>query len=59
MKMPYGLSKAELKRNAPYYVLLAPFLLVFIVFMLLPVLAAILLSFTDFNMVQTPNIVLQ
>ena len=57
MKMPYGLSKAELKRNAPYYVLLAPFLLVFIVFMFIPVLAAVLLSFTDFNMVQTPNIV--
>ncbi|MBR2337998.1 MAG: sugar ABC transporter permease, partial [Clostridia bacterium] len=55
MKRPYGLSRSELKRSIPYYVLLGPFLLVFIIFMLLPVLSAMVLSFTDFNMVQTPN----
>ena len=57
MKRPYGLSRKELKRSVPYYVLLAPFLLLFTVFMLLPVVSAMALSLTDFNMVQTPNLV--
>lgn len=57
MKRPYGLNKRELKKNIPYYVLLAPFMGFFIVFMLLPVAAAMVLSLTDFNMVQMPNIV--
>lgn len=55
MNRPYGLSRREMKKNLPYYVLLAPFLTLFIIFMLIPVLAAVLLSLTDFNMVQTPN----
>ncbi len=57
MKKPAGLSRAELKKNAPFYVLLAPFFVVFVVFMLIPVLATMLLSLTDFNSVQMPNIV--
>jgi multiple sugar transport system permease protein len=57
MNLPQSLSKAEIRKSAPYYVLLAPFLLFFIVFMLIPVLSAIALSFTDFNMVQVPHIV--
>ena len=57
MKKPIGLSRAELKKNAPYYALLAPFFVVFVVFMLIPVLATMLLSLTDFNSVQMPNIV--
>lgn len=55
MHLPRGLSRSELKRNIPHYVLLLPFLTVFIIFMLVPVLSAIVLSFTDFNMVQAPN----
>ena len=35
--------------------MLAPFLLLFIVFTVLPVFLSILLSFTDFNMLQVPN----
>lgn len=46
-----------MKRSIPYYVMLAPFMILFIVFMLIPVLASVVLSFTDFNMVQTPNFV--
>ena len=57
MKRPYGLSKAEMKKNTPYYILLAPFFLIFVLFMLLPVLASVILSLTDFNMVQVPNFV--
>lgn len=37
--------------------MLAPFMLLFIVFMLIPVLSSIVLGFTDFNMVQVPNFV--
>ncbi len=55
MTLPRSLSKAELKKNIPHYVLMLPFLLFFIVFMLVPVVSAIILSFTDFNMVQAPN----
>ncbi|MBR7133221.1 MAG: sugar ABC transporter permease [Clostridia bacterium] len=55
MKKIQGLSKAELKKNIPYYVLLAPFLILFTVFMLVPVISSIILSLTDFNMVQFPN----
>ena len=57
MNRPYGLSRKEMKKNTPYYVLLAPFFLLFVIFMLVPVLAAMLLSLTDFNMVQMPNFV--
>lgn len=55
MKRIQGLSKAELKKNIPYYVLLAPFLILFTVFMLIPVISSIVISLTDFNMVQFPN----
>lgn len=35
--------------------MLAPFLLVFTLFMLIPVIAAVFISFTDYNMLQTPD----
>ena len=47
----------EIKKNSAYYFMLAPFMLLFIVFMLIPVLSSIVLGFTDFNMVQVPNFV--
>lgn len=40
-----------------HYAMMSPFLLAFITFTILPILAAIFLSFTDFNMVQIPSIV--
>ena len=39
------------------YVLLAPFLLLFLVFTVIPVLSSVVLSFTDFNMLQMPQFV--
>ena len=45
----------EIKRNKTAYFMLAPFLLLFIIFTVLPVFLSILLSFTDFNMLTTPN----
>ena len=39
------------------YLLIAPFMILFFVFTVIPGIAAIILSFTDFNMLQTPNFV--
>ncbi len=39
------------------YILIGPFMLLFFIFTVIPVVAAIALSFTDFNMLQTPNFV--
>ncbi len=47
----------EMKRNWFAYVMIAPYVLVFTLFTIVPVAFSILLSFTDFNMLQMPNIV--
>ncbi|MDD4413133.1 MAG: sugar ABC transporter permease [Oscillospiraceae bacterium] len=43
--------------NRQEWFMLIPFLLFFIIFTVLPVLASIVLSFTDFNMLQAPEFV--
>lgn len=45
------------KRNLLFYSMFFPFAVFFIVFILIPIVASIVLSFTDFNMIQTPNFV--
>ena len=40
-----------------YYTMIAPFLIVFILFMVIPIISSIVLSFTNFNMVQLPSFV--
>ena len=45
----------EIKKNKTAYFMLAPFLILFLVFTVLPVFLSILLSFTDFNMLQVPG----
>ena len=47
----------QFKNSLVSYSMIAPFLLFFIVFLVIPILAAIALSFTDFNMSSTPNFV--
>ena len=47
----------KMRINRIYYLMLAPFFLLFIIFMLVPTLASIVLSFTSFDMVQTPKFV--
>ena len=47
----------EMKRNKVAYLMIAPYMLVFTLFTVLPVLLSIVISFTDFNMLQLPNIV--
>ena len=44
-------------KNRHLYVLMAPFLLVFTVFIIIPIVVSIVLSFTDFNMLQSPSFV--
>ena len=45
----------EMKNNKTAYFMLAPFLLLFIIFTVLPVFLSIILSLTDFNMLQMPG----
>lgn len=44
-----------MKKNTTVYYLMLPFGLLFFFFILLPILASVVLSFTDFNLVQTPR----
>lgn len=58
MKKTEKIKKSKpLSSQVPFVVLLSPFLLFFFVFTILPVLSAIVLSFTDFNMVTINNFV--
>lgn len=47
----------EMKRNWVGYVMVAPFVVLFTIFTVVPVLLSIVFSFTDFNMLQVPNFV--
>lgn len=54
-RLKTSLRRAYAERSS--YVMIAPFMIAFFVFTVIPVVAAIVLSFTDFNMLQTPNFV--
>ena len=47
----------EMKNNKTAYFMLAPFLILFIIFTVLPVMLSIFLSLTNFNMLQMPSFV--
>ena len=47
----------EMKRNWIAYLMVAPYMLIFCVFTVLPVVISAFMSFTDFNMLEMPNIV--
>ncbi len=47
----------ELKRSLPSYLMIAPYFFLFTLFTILPVVASIVLSFTDFNMLEWPEFV--
>ena len=47
----------EMKRNWAAYVMVAPFMIVFTLFTVVPVLISIIVSFTDFNILQMPHFV--
>lgn len=50
-------KRKPLANQRPFVILLAPYLLFFFVFTILPVISSIVLSFTDFNMVTINNFV--
>ena len=45
----------EMKKNKTAYFMLAPFFILFVVFTVLPVFLSMILSLTDFNMLQMPG----
>ncbi len=47
----------EMKRNWVAYLMIAPYVIVFTLFTVIPVVLSFFISFTDFNMLQMPNIV--
>ncbi len=47
----------EMKKNWVAYAMVAPFMILFTVFTVLPVLLSIVISFTDFNLLEMPNFV--
>ncbi|MFA7560820.1 MAG: sugar ABC transporter permease [Candidatus Izemoplasmatales bacterium] len=49
--------RKRIKKNRVYYSMIAPFMLVFTVFTILPVLMSFLLSFTSFDMLQAPKVI--
>ena len=54
-KMQWKLKEA--KQNWVAYLMVAPYMIFFTLFTIVPVVFSILLSFTDFNMLEVPNIV--
>lgn len=53
----WNLKLREVKANKHSYVLLAPYMVLFAVFTVLPVLVSVVLSFTYFNMLEFPRFV--
>lgn len=51
------LTLLSMKRNKACYAMLAPFMLLFLVFTIIPVVMSLPMGFTDFNMAQTPKFV--
>lgn len=47
----------EMKKNKVAYLMVAPYMIVFSLFTMLPVIVSIVISFTDFNMLEFPNFV--
>ena len=47
----------EMKKNKVAYLMVAPYMLIFTLFTVVPVFLSIVISFTDFNLLQMPNFV--
>lgn len=50
-----GTTWQRIKKNLACYAMLFPFALLFITFVVIPVIAAMVLSLTDYNMLETPG----
>ncbi|WP_162163988.1 carbohydrate ABC transporter permease [Acholeplasma hippikon] len=51
------LLKREIKSNKVYYGMMAPFLIIFFTFTILPVIMSLFLSFTNFDMLNSPKFI--
>jgi len=49
--------RREIYRNRHYYILMAPYMTIFFIFTVLPVLASLGISFTYFNMLELPRFI--
>ena len=49
--------RKEMKRNWVAYLMIAPYVIIFTLFTVVPVFLSAVISFTDFNMLQWPNMV--
>ena len=47
----------EMKRNKVAYLMVAPYMIIFTLFTIVPVLLSVVISFTDFNLLELPNFV--
>lgn len=47
----------EMKRNKVAYLMVAPYMIIFTLFTVVPVLLSMVISFTDFNLLEMPNFV--
>ena len=45
----------EMKRNKAAYLMIAPYMLIFTLFTIVPVVVSIVMSFTDFDMMNVPD----
>jgi len=56
--MTYGqYVRKEMRRNWVAYLMILPYVLIFTLFTIVPVALSMVISFTDFNMLQMPNVV--
>jgi len=56
-KFNFKLTFREMKRKRICYVLIAPYVLLFFVFTVLPVIVSIVLSFTEYNIIEKPHFI--
>ena len=56
-KEKFQLLWKEIKLNKVKYIMVTPFMISFFLFVFVPVLSSIILSFTNFNMLQTPKFI--
>lgn len=56
-KTKWQYLKQDIKDSRMSYVMLAPYFILFFIFTVLPVAASVIISFTDFNMLEVPNFV--
>ena len=55
--LKWSLLWRDIRRNKHYYILMAPFMIVFFLFTVIPVVASMGISFTYFNMLEPPRFI--